>query len=257
VKWRLWWETFLGLLYPAEAACLVCSGPVYPSSGGKFPLLRECPLCSVCQERLVPLEPPYCLVCGRHLAPSHPQRAHDSGRTLRCPECRRPTSFVFSRSYGAYRDELRDLLHRYKFMREKSLLPLLASFLCTAWDMHLASIPCDFIVPVPIHPVRLRERGFSHVEPLARELSRHARLPLRNALRRDIHLTGFAARRRQERLRALQGVFSCDPAYREELNGRTVLLVDDIYTTGSTAEACARVLREAGAARVYVLTLAR
>ncbi|WP_282198724.1 ComF family protein [Collibacillus ludicampi] len=308
---RLWWETFLGLLYPAASSCLVCSGPIHSPRADRISPPDHMPmLCPTCKQRLTPIEPPLCMVCGRHLErvnraietkrmydthariiqdrvpsadvqpvrlnrqPTEPQWetseiVNHSGMgdarmeqrkfepSLRCRECYRQTSFVFSRSYGAYRDELREILHRYKFMREKELLPLLAGFLCTAWDMHMAAIPCDFLVPVPIHPQRLRERGFNQAYQLAQELSGYSKIPLLNPLRRDIHLTGQAMKTRKERLLALQGVFSVEPFYVSQLSGKTILLIDDIYTTGSTAEACSRVLLEAGVGAVYVLTVAR
>lgn len=283
---RPWWETLLGLLYPEEDSCLVC-GQGLPSEAAAFP---EQPtpageplsslLCFPCRRSLAPIEPPFCQLCGRPFAVSPAEASlgtssplltpAEAGRSvpplapgngenglLRCSECQRPSSFVFSRSYGPYRGSLRDLLHRYKFMRERQLVPLLSTFLAAAWDRHMAALPCDVLIPVPVHPHRLRERGFNQAEELARELARYTRLPLLPALQRERHLSGQAMRGREERWQALQGAFSVRPQYRDQLSGSVPLLIDDIYTTGSTAEACSQALREAGASAVYVLTVAR
>ncbi|WP_380026214.1 ComF family protein [Effusibacillus consociatus] len=208
--------------------------------------LEDKGICFRCRSSLSPIEPPYCLLCGRHV----PQPGH-------CPECERETSFVLSRSYGKYEGVLRDLLHRFKFSREDELITILASCLHEAWDLHLAHFPIDWLVPVPIHAERLKERGYNQAERLALHLSSYTKIPCLPALRRHLHLKGQATRDRKERIQALQGTFVCDLQYVSEIQGKRILLVDDIYTTGSTAEACAKGLMDAGVEQVYVITVAR
>ncbi|WP_165912729.1 ComF family protein [Effusibacillus lacus] len=257
-------EALLGLLYPQERSCLSCrsslpeenstwnrNGPSgdWPVSLPREPVAgwaSEIPLCPRCQADLIPIEPPYCLLCGRHI--------EEPGR---CPECIRGSAFVLSRSYGKYEGVLRDMLHRFKFSREEKLLPILGSCLCQGWNLHMAHFSTDWLVPVPAHPKRIKERGYNQAERLALHLSSYSNIPLLPALQRQIHLKGQATRNRQERLKALQGTYVCDPAFLDAVSGSSVLLVDDIYTTGATAEACARALMEAGAEQVYVITVAR
>ncbi|WP_018132175.1 ComF family protein [Effusibacillus pohliae] len=276
---RDYWETFLGLLFPQERSCIACRGPLpetdlpgqgwgrEPANGRQLwpkgeagangrdglPLtleegqwLPEKELCARCQSVLLPIEPPLCLLCGRHLS--------EPGR---CPECERETSFVLSRSFGKYEGVLRDLLHRFKFSREEDLGIVLGACLQAAWDLHMAHFPIDWLVPVPIHPERLKERGYNQAERLALQLSSYSKIPCLPALRRTLYLKGQATRDRRERLKALQGTYVCDPDFSDRICGACILLVDDIYTTGSTAEACAHALRQAGAGQVYVLTVAR
>lgn len=245
---RRYLETLLGLLYPQERPCLSCGGPIPETSPGRREGLfwQEKGLCAGCENQLLPMEPPYCLLCGRQIL-----------QPGRCPECERETAFVLSRSYGKYEGVLRELLHRFKFSREEDLLTVLGPCLTAAWDLHMAHFSIDVLVPVPAHEQRLKERGYNQAERLARHLASYANIPCIPALQRHLHLKGQATRDRNERLKALQGAFSLNADWQGHISGKRVLLVDDIYTTGSTAEACSGMLREAGAAQVYMLTVAR
>jgi ComF family protein len=240
---RHYLETLLGLLYPTKRFCISCHTAVPEINHDRT---DEPSLCSDCKNGLLPIEPPYCQLCGRHL--------QESGR---CPECERDTAFVLSRSYGAYRGVLRDLLHRFKFSREAELLSVLGPCLREAWDRHMAHFPIDLLVPVPVHPKRLQERGYNQAERLVHFLTSYTRTPWHPVLQRTLHMKGQVTRTRQERLQALLDAYSLHPDAKELIQDKTILLVDDIYTTGSTAEACAKVLKAAGAAQVYVLTVAR
>lgn len=253
MSWRHYLETLLGLLYPTERSCVSCRGSLPETNRERkgeqsdgIGWMDEHPLCDACKYQLLPIEPPFCQLCGRHLE-----------QPGRCPECERETSFVLSRSYGPYRGVLRDLLHRYKFSREVELLSVLSPCLNEAWDRHMAHFPIDLLVPVPIHPNRLRERGYNQAERLAVSLSSYTNLPWYPVLQRTLHLKGQVTRSRRERLQALLEAYTVNPLYENEIRNKTILLVDDIYTTGSTAEACAYALQSAGADQVYVITVAR
>jgi ComF family protein len=242
-------EALLGLLYPQERSCVSCREPLpeAKSAGNAFRTLHSfSDLCRRCLKELVPIQPPYCLVCGRHIPVPG-----------RCPECIRDTSFSCSRSFGQYNGVLRELLHRFKFSREEQLLSVLSACLNQAWDLHFADFSLDWIVPVPAHPERIKERGYNQAERLGCQLSSYSQIPLLSALQRDIHLKGQATRDRSERLKALRGVYRTASNICEKVADKQILLVDDIYTTGSTAEACSEVLLDAGAKRVFVLTVAR
>ena len=114
----------------------------------------------------------------------------------------------------------------------------------------------DLIVPVPLHIRRLRERGFNQALLLARELSKQTGIPCEQRSLRKIKDTPFqTALKGRERRKNLKAAFRVKKT--EEIEGKSVLLVDDVYTTGTTVNECARTLLEAGAATVGVLTLAR
>jgi ComF family protein len=228
----------LDLLFPP--ACAACDSRLRASAPGAF--------CAPCAESLEPLLPPYCTRCGEPFGgegPSHP--------CLRC--LRKPPAFDLARAPFVYGGALREAIHRYKYGG--------------AWDLgrHLAPLVApgapdldprgfDLVVPVPLHPRRLAERGFDQAVPLARAVARESDLPLRPRALRRLRATAPQAGLVGEARRAnVRGAFAV--ARPSEVAGRRVLLLDDVVTTGATARACARALREAGARAVGVLSLAR
>lgn len=154
--------------------------------------------------------------------------------------------------YGLYSGVLRELIHLFKYHGVTPLAKLFGSYLTLALP---AGASFDVIVPVPMHWWRKWRRGFNQAELLAREVSKRSGFPMAWALRRTRHRAPQAGLSNRERRTNVRGVFAVsDPSV---VAGRRVLLVDDVVTTGSTAAACARVLKEAGAVRVALLTLAR
>lgn len=157
--------------------------------------------------------------------------------------------------FQAYRGLFRDILLAYKLNGELGYSKLLQQFAVEAFEGRLGAEAPDMIVPVPIHTRRLVSRGFNQSIELSRALSGRLRAPIEpEALIRTRHTPTQTGLSPKERRRNLRGSVQA----REDLvQGKTVLLVDDIYTTGATVGECARVLRKAGAGRVDVLVLAR
>ena len=151
---------------------------------------------------------------------------------------------------------LRDLIHRFKYRGEVWVGDLLSDFLTQGLlDPRLNGCSFDAVVPVPLHPLRRREREFNQAEVLSRELTRKSKLAFCEALvrvRYTVTQTHFDRRRRMQNLR---------DAFKLRRNatvqGKDLLLVDDVLTTGSTLDECARVLLTAGARSVRALTVAR
>ena len=151
---------------------------------------------------------------------------------------------------------LRDLIHRFKYGGEVWVGDLLSDFLTQGLrDPRLNGCSFDAVVPVPLHPLRRREREFNQAEVLGRELTRKSKLAFYEALvrvRYTVTQTHFDRRRRMQNLR---------DAFKLRRNatvqGKDLLLVDDVLTTGSTLDECARVLLTAGARSVRALTVAR
>jgi ComF family protein len=179
-----------------------------------------------------------------------------------CPVCRRiDRPFERATSYGSYDGGLRELIHLLKFHGVKPAADVLGRMLADA----IGKLDPIFgervlVVPVPLYRAKKRQRGFNQAELIARAAinasAARERLQLApNILRRtrDTHSQiGLTSHQRRENLR---GAFTVVRA--AEVTGREVLLVDDVYTTGTTASECARVLRRAGAAKVWVATVAR
>lgn len=205
------------------------------------------PVCPACWRALRAIPPPWCARCGDAL---HAWRAADP----LCVRCRRrQPAFVLARSVGIYDGSLRDIVHAFKYERRRVLAAPLGALMRAAGADVLAG--ADAVVPVPLHPLRVLERGFNQADDLAREL----RLPVWRVLRRTRHgppQAGLPAARRHGNVRLAFAVRRWPPA-RHTLRNASVLLVDDVMTTGATAGACAKVLLDAGVRNVRVLTVAR
>jgi ComF family protein len=184
-----------------------------------------------------------------------------------CEPCRlAPPAFVKAVAYAGYHGELRSLVHLLKYDGMRPIARRLATLLADSLE-GLASSPevprQMLVIPVPMHPVKQRQRGFNHAELLARaaiaELRRRHSpfaLQLESDLLKRVRMTASqAGLTSHERRQNLRGAFFAPRPGR--LAGKHVLLIDDVYTTGATARACSRMLRTAGAASVWVATVAR
>ncbi len=182
------------------------------------------------------------------------------GRTVReegeayCPDCRdREKSFVTGFPLCDYDDLMQRAVTRIKYGNRREYIRPFAALMAERYGRELRELGADCIVPVPVHPSRLKTRGFNQAELLARELAPHLGIPVRpDFLSRTRKTEAQKELTPDERVRNLSSAFTAD------LMGETadtVILADDIYTTGSTVEACSRVLRAAGVSRVYYISI--
>ena len=228
------------LLFPDD--CRLCAVPLTNWT--------PAPVCQECLDGLEPLAPQ--AQCGRCGVPFG-NEAPLHGTPL-CALCRRgATPFEWARGFGAYEGHLRQLIHLLKYAGMEPLAkPLgrrLASLLADAG-------PVDLIVPVPLHWWRRWRRGFNQSELLAAEVSRFTGTPLgARVLRRRRNTASQTGLTSHQRRLNVRGAFVVRQP--EAVAGKTIVLVDDVITTGATVGACTRALRRAGAARVLVLSLAR
>jgi ComF family protein len=171
----------------------------------------------------------------------------------RCELCRRGLSgFDSVYSYGEYSGALRKLIHLYKYGGVAPLARPLAAFLARALPR---AERFDLIVPMPLHWIRRWRRGFNQSELLARKLAQRTGLPISLAVSKRKRTAPQAGLTSAERRTNVAGAFQVKR--RKEIEGRHVLLIDDVLTTGATAGACSAALKRSGASRVTVLTLAR
>ncbi len=173
-----------------------------------------------------------------------------------CHNCvDRKLHFVAAMSAFRYQGLTRELVARYKYGADQSLQPLLQYLIVKALeDERLHNIDFVAVVPVPLHSLRERERGFHQVLPLAQSIAQTLKLPLHQLLKRSSPTSFQAGSNRQQRLKNLEGAF----ILRRPLTLKgNYLLVDDVLTTGATLSECARILCEAGAEQVWAVTLAR
>lgn len=205
------------------------------------------PVCEACWRSIRPLTPPLCDRCGDPL----PTWRSISVPLARCPRCRRTRREVDrARAIGAYDGALRAVIHALKYEGRRSLARPLAALMRLRGEEVLAG--ADFLVPVPLHASRRRERGFNQ----AADLAHHLGLPVSRALirvRPTRAQTGLPAAQRHRNVRQ---AFAVAPHSRTVAGG-IVVLIDDVSTTGATLDACARVLKDAGACEVRALTAAR
>jgi ComF family protein len=153
-------------------------------------------------------------------------------------------------TYGSYEGTLRSLVHLFKYGRMQPLSKKFGAMLATALPREVAF---DVVVPMPLHWRKRWQRGFNQAELLAKEIGRRWGAPVSSVARRKKNTTAQAGLTNAKRRANVEGAFEI----RGRLDGKHVLLVDDVMTTGATASACARALKRAGAARVTLLTLAR
>jgi|TARA_B100000959_G_scaffold285640_1_gene361032 ComF family protein len=172
-------------------------------------------------------------------------------------------TFEFARAAASAHGQARELMHAYKYGRQIHLHRELALLTEEAWDDPRVATQCDppwVLVPVPLHWRRQRWRWFNQSYEIARILAQRRKLRCEQALRRVRHTNQQTLLNRTERLANLRGAFRLSGRERrvQSLRNNPVLLVDDVFTTGSTAEECARVLiEEGGAEKVVVLTVLR
>jgi len=202
------------------------------------------------------LSPPYCSRCGEPLAGESSAALLLCGRCL--PACQQDpqTGRLSIRSCAAYAGELRRAILLLKYGRQTWMGAHLGSFLAKTCPRLFPAAVFDRVLPVPLHPRRLRERGFNQCTFLAKPLGRVLRIPVElRAVSRSRYTPPQTALAPAERRRNLAEAFV---VHRPDLvRGKTLLMVDDVYTTGATLETLAAALFRAGAHRVCGLTLAR
>jgi ComF family protein len=227
------------LFFPAD--CRICGIPLEG--------FTRIPVCQGCLEEPAPLEADY--FCASCHAPFQNRFPLDENGV--CALCRSGLrGFDRAASFGYYEGTLRKLIHLFKYSGMTPLTGKLSGYLESALSI---DDRYDAIVPVPLHWKRRWRRGFNQSELLAKQISKRRRIPLVKALRRARPTANQSGLTSAARRRNIAGAFQPKPG--ANLRGRRVLLIDDVFTTGATASACAAALKRAGAASVSLLTLAR
>jgi ComF family protein len=233
-----WLRVLLDGVFPP--ACEVCGEPL--DSGAPIGL------CRACLASMLPPPPPLCPRCGLPLPAGAP-----------CPDCRRrPPAFASAHAVGLYLptegglNPLAVAVHALKYRRRRVLARALGELLAARYPFDAERV----VVPVPLHRTRLRSRGYNQALLLARVLARRRGLSLvPRALVRTRATAGQPGLGADARRRNLDGAFAVRSA--AAVVGRSVVLVDDVLTTGATADACAAALLAAGAERVDAFTVGR
>ena len=233
-------------LYPPR--CRACADRIEGRDAEYF--------CSACWRRIQLVSHPNCTVCGRPF-PDSGADDHVCGICLA-----REPRFTRARAWACYpREEvenhpLRQVVHKFKYGRKVSLGKPLGRLLAVGCREFLSGQHLELILPVPLHPRRLRWRGFNQSALLALEVGRAWGIAMDPfVLLRTRETLPQTQLSEEERRRNVRGAFALDP--RRSVKGKKILLVDDVYTSGATVNECSRTLKRAGAEEVTVLTLAR
>jgi ComF family protein len=244
-------ESLFATLFPSD--CRLCGAPLMNIS--------RLPVCQECLSAMHPITGGVCAVCGERLV--SPYAFSGEHGEPRCGLCRRlELPFVRAVAYGSYDGGLRELIHLLKYEQVRPAANVLGRMLAEVLAVlqpGFGSAPVA-VVPVPLHARKLRQRGFNQSQLIAQVALKLMRRGDRLAM--DAHVLervretqsqiGLTRHQRRENMRGAFAVTRPDA-----VAGREVLLVDDVLTTGTTASECARILRRAGAAKVWVATVAR
>lgn len=236
-------DSLLNLLFPES--CIVCAAPTSRS--------QDHGICPACWQKALQLRitGSCCPSCGVPYQSFEPATAHLCGKCMiQLP------SFSGARAFACYTSEVRRIIQAFKFDGRRDLAgqlaPLLAATFLDSWAPH----EMDVIVPVPLHPRRKRTRGYNQAALLGRELGKRLGLPCHDRILARVRATlpqvGLSD---AERSQNVHHAFRC--TRHADVKGRRILLVDDVMTTGSTVASASAALIEAGATRVWVLTVAR
>ncbi|HKQ36996.1 MAG TPA: ComF family protein, partial [Verrucomicrobiae bacterium] len=183
----------------------------------------------------------------------------DITAAFECSNCRTENyAFTYARSAALARGTLLDIIHKYKYNRALWFEPFLGELFARAAAPVLLCENWDMIVPVPLHPLRQAEREFNQAETLGRRLGDRMALPVMTACLDRVKPTESQTRlTRAQRAENVRTAFAFNPRASQLVAGKRIIVVDDVFTTGATTNACARLLRKHGADAVCVWTLAR
>ncbi len=239
-SWASWLNAGLGFFYPE--VCQLC--------GEERAGCAEGYVGSKCWQRVRFIRPPFCDRCGLPFE-------GDITTRFECANCREmELHFRFARSAVVAKGPVLDVIHRYKYNQALWFEPFLADLLIREAVPELKKEKWDMIVPVPLHGAKEREREFNQAGRIALRLSRTLKVPLNEKLLKRIQPTATQTLlSKQQRAENVRRAFALRNGTR--LIGEKIILVDDVFTTGATTSACARILKAAGAGEVCVWTVAR
>jgi len=233
-------DDLLGFVYPQN--CPICRNPLKGD---------EKDICEECWKALALLPSPYCPYCRTFL------EIQDKIANHPCPNLTgsKERRILAIRSLGTFDDHYQKLIHRLKYEKKIQLGQRLAQKLGESISEDRCFSGCDMVIPVPLHRARERERGFNQSEVLAEGISRAMGISLtKGILKRRKNTKDQTYLNAQQRAENVKGAFVVTRP--EKINGKNVILVDDVMTTGATLNECARMLKETGATRVFAATLA-
>ena len=245
-------RVLLHLLYPKR--CPICDRVWRPREGMEFsmggrtvkiPVSCAYPVCDTCKGQITYVQEPACKQCGKPL---------EGERQEFCGDCaRKEHAFLQGKALWVYKGAVKESIYRLKYGNRREYAVSYAQELLRQYGGWLYRRQLDAVIPIPLHRNRKRQRGYNQAELIARELGRLLEVPVRS----DVLLRTVNTRPQKE-LNDKERKNNLKKAFKIAENGvqlDCVLLVDDIYTTGSTMDGAAQMLKEAGVSRVYAVSV--
>jgi len=232
-------QVILDMLYPVR--CPICGGIVVP---------KDRKICVSCEEKLHFISEPRCKKCSKPV--EQEQKEY-------CSDCERKNyHFEYGFSVWVYDAAMKKSISDFKYRHKKEYAKYFVQQVVGRYGNKIVQLAPDALVPVPIHKSKYRERGYNQAEILAKGIGRELSIPvLPDLLIRNKKTLPQKQLSDKERLQNLKEAFEFNKVYMDNCHRKLnkILLVDDIYTTGSTIEACTNVLRQNGVGYVYFVTL--
>jgi len=213
------------------------------------------------------LYPPHCLLCYNSAPSKTPLLCNDCLHILPhtavplipAQQCSSGIKYSFQYSFAPfeYDEHLQKLIHNFKYRNMHSLSKPLGRMVGEILNKNSHCKNIDVLVPVPLHPTRYRERGYNQSLCLSREIGRHTDLPIISPLKRIRYTKKQATYNREQRLTNLKNAFALKRSFASVIEYKHVGLVDDVLTTGSTMNECAKILKKAGVKSITAISLVR
>jgi ComF family protein len=233
--------SLLELLYPEKNTCFFCE--THDEE------INDSYICQDCEKTMKKIVPPLCMKCSKPIDMNSPGEL--------CSDCRKHDHiFEMSRSIFAYEGTVKKGIYLFKYYNKPYFYRFFGRCLVD-YIKKTDYIRFNLVVPVPLHHSKLRKRGYNQSALLAKYISKNTDVPYGDVLKRIKKTPKQSQMTKEERRKNLKDAFDVKSGMTELLLGKAVLLVDDVYTTGSTADECSKTLLKNGASKVSVITIAR
>lgn len=235
-------ESFLELIYPEKNICCLCD--VYNNDiGDKY-------ICAECENKLKKIILPYCIKCCKPI--------NYSLSTNLCPDCvSYEKLFEESRSIYLYENLIKKAIYNLKYYNKPYYLRFFGNALFQYINDNNYN-DFEYILPVPLHPSKLKKRGYNQSELIAKYIAKKLNISFVDGIKRIKSTSKQSSKTKENRRRSLENAFEIKKCKKYFLlKNSNVLLVDDVYTTGSTVNECTKALLNYGVSKVYVITIAR
>lgn len=235
-------ESFLELIYPEKNTCMVC--------GSYDETIEDRYICRNCEKKIKKITAPICIKCSKPI---------DYNKSINlCPDCvLYEKHFVMSKSPFLYEGIIKKNIHNFKYYNKPYLYKLFGSLLLN-YMLETNYINFDYMTSVPLHPSKMKSRGYNQSELVAKYISQKLNIPYINTLKRVKKTIKQSTQSKEKRRKNLINAFNINYIKNiDKIKNSDILLVDDIYTTGSTVDECSKTLLNFGISKVFVLTIAR